>query len=308
MGRRRVAYLLCWAGCVVFYFAYRMWFAWITLVAVTLLPLFSLLISLPGLLKVKFQFRLPADILMGETCQLRMKPAGYSALLPWQSRLVVEKPMTGERWTIENGQELPTEHCGGLICRGTKAAVYDCLGLFSRHSRKSMEARLVVRPVPVSVDLLPGFHRNISHSWRPKPGSGFSENHEVRLYRPGDSVQQIHWKLSAKTGKLMLREPMEPAGKRVLIRLVLTGEPDDLDRKLGKLQWIASYLQENNIGFHLECLSGVGKETWFVDHNTNFRHVLDRMMFLPKADTEATWGETEPSGWLYEIGGGEHEE
>ncbi|MBR2633811.1 MAG: DUF58 domain-containing protein, partial [Lentisphaeria bacterium] len=45
-------------------------------------------------------------------------------------------------------------------------------------------------------------------SGRPKPGGGYGENYEIRQYRPGDNLNQIHWKLSAKVGDLMLREPM----------------------------------------------------------------------------------------------------
>ena len=56
----------------------------------------------------------------------------------------------------------------------------------------------------------PDLDRYIARAWKPKSGGVCRRNHELRLYRPGDSLNQVHWKLTAKTGKWMIRQPMEP--------------------------------------------------------------------------------------------------
>ena len=42
MVKRWLRYLAVWISCLIFYFAYRQWMAWIILMSVSLLPLLSL--------------------------------------------------------------------------------------------------------------------------------------------------------------------------------------------------------------------------------------------------------------------------
>jgi hypothetical protein len=97
------------------------------------------------------------------------------------------------------------------------------------------------------VDDLPSLARYAGRAWKPKPGGGFAENHEIRLYRPGDKMNQIHWKLSSKMNKLMVREAMEPVQDRVLVEMILRGTPEELDRKFGRLLWTGNYLLEQGL-------------------------------------------------------------
>lgn len=53
------------------------------------------------------------------------------------------------------------------------------------------------------------------------PGGSFFPTNEIREFLPGDKIRQIHWKLSARTGKILVRDLGKPEGFPVLIFLQL---------------------------------------------------------------------------------------
>ena len=109
---------------------------------------------------------------------------------------------------------------GGYRVTVEKARVCDYLGLFSFRVRKCREQTVLVRPKSQAVEDLVDPRGMEINAWVPKPGGGYAENHEHRLYRPGDNLNQLHWKLSAKVGDLILREPMEPVQGAVLLTVL----------------------------------------------------------------------------------------
>lgn len=50
-----------------------------------------------------------------------------------------------------------------------------------------------------------------------RKGNDHSEIYDIREYMPGDDIRSIHWKLSSKTDKLILREPSDPSHYHVMI-------------------------------------------------------------------------------------------
>lgn len=304
MAVRRIIYLLTWIGCVIFFCAYRQWLAWYTLVAVSTLPVFSLLLSLPGMLTARLRTKLPGAVTMGTPVMLTLGCESEMPALPWRCRVVLERPLTGEKWILKKGQALPTEHCGTILVDFQKAKIYDYLGLFRLPLKTPGQWVLSVRPNPVSMESLPEAYLDLG--WKPKPGGGFSENHELRLYRPGDNVQQIHWKLSGKTGKLILREPMEPARRQVLVRLELSGSPVTLDRKMGQLLWLGNQLLEKGIHFEIQCHTGTGRVCRPVTNHQALEQALDDLLNRPRAEGRAA-GWSAVRGRQYYIGGGTDE-
>lgn len=165
---------------------------------------------------------------------------------------------------------------------------------------------VTVWPEPLPVSELPSLERFLSVSWQPKPGGGFSENHELRLYRPGDRLNQVHWKLSAKTGKTIVREPMEPTQRRMLVELVLSGTPEELDRKLGRLLWLGGHLLELELSFELRALTGEGEFLWPVASPETLQSAAGRLLRTPAAPLDAEMT-CMAAAWRYRIGGGKDE-
>lgn len=55
-------------------------------------------------------------------------------------------------------------------------------------------------------------------------GSDLTEPFRLREYAPGDSLRQIHWKLSSKLDRLVIREPGMPAARTLLVFWDRSGE------------------------------------------------------------------------------------
>lgn len=306
MAERRIGYLAALIGCTVFFWAYRQWLSWLLLMIVVFLPWFSFLVSLPAMLLTSVTVCCPEVIPMGEYAQAKFQGRCILPIPPVRGRLFVERILTGERWLLRSGMPLPTEHCGGLRITPKRIWVYDYLGLVGLPVRKKQPFTVLVRPGDVPQADPPELSRYLVNAWKPKPGGGFAENHELRLYRPGDNLRQLHWKLSAKTGKLILREPMEALRGLALLTMELTGTPQELDHKLGTLQWLSGYLLSKDVPHQLHCLTGRGMETFSVKHEPDIRDMIDDLLRTPGADPEQQPNYIRAS-WSCHIGGEHHE-
>ena len=300
MLRRWLLYLAVLAGCAVFLVAYQQWHAWVILLAVLALPVLGLVVSLPMMLSTRLQLVLPSHCNAGDRIPAAAELHGPLGLPLVRWRILVQS--FGKSSQQKPDTPLPTVHCGVLNCRLAKVRIYDCLGLFFRIPLRRKNHRIFVRPKPVSVPNLPLLERRLTTSWRPKHGGGFAENHELRLYRPGDSLNQIHWKLSAKAGKYIIREAMEPGGSQAVLSLTLGGTPEEMDRKLGRLLWLGTHLLEKNLRFYIRARSGMQILQLEADSQDSLLCALDQLLAAPPAAADAPADDFH-SPRLYAIGG-----
>lgn len=303
MAGKRLLYLAILLGCGLFYIAYGQWLAWFVLMAVVLLPWFSLALSLPAM--ASFGIRPAGQPLLeiGGDPELWLLGSCPLPMPPFRGDLVVRRAFTGESFRYWPDTTPLTEHCGGYTVTLKKVRIFDYLGLFSLPVRKKGSLTILVRPRPVAMTLPEDLHRQIHMQWKPKAGGGFSENHELRQYHPGDSINQIHWKLSAKTGELMLREPMEPQDGLVLLTLHLRGTPEVLDRKLGRLLWLGNRLLEQELPFELRCLTGNGVLNWNIGEVSTLHKAVDSLLCQPVAEEGDLREQSFSARWYCHIGG-----
>ena len=287
---------------LIFYWAYRQWLSWLVLMAVVWTPWLSLLVSLPAMLCCRMQAVCPTRLTAGEGASLALSCRNPFPIPAVRGRVLVQRRLTGQHWKLTNGDRLPTDHCGTLTVNLKRAWCYDYLGLFRFPVRRREHGVLTVLPRPVAVEPLPDITRYMANGWRPKAGGGFAENHELRLYRPGDSLRQVHWKLSAKTGKLVYREPMEALRGRAVITARLSGSPGALDVKLGKLRYISAFLLQNDISHTLVCLTGDGPVEQVVTKEEDLIPALTRILACPPAGSDMELGFV-PAAWRYHVGG-----
>lgn len=306
MAGRRIVYLTVLLGCLGFYLAYQQWLAWFLLLTVGLLPWFSLGISLPAMLRFRAEVFGPQQVSMGEEAQVQL--LGYNRLPvpPFRGRLRLVRRTTGERWKHKALLPLPTDHCGALEATPERVRVYDYLGLIGLPVKNVAGRVFLVRPRPVEIPDLPELERYLARAWRPKPGGGFSENHELRLYRPGDCLNQIHWKLTAKTGKITIREPMEPDRGLVLVTMNLRGTPEVLDRKFGRLVWLGNHLLEVGLDFEIRALTADGVQSFPVTAEAGLWEAVDTLLSVNPAPEGDLRNMNYNADWHYHIGGGVH--
>lgn len=303
MAMRRLLYLAVLLGCGIFYIAYGQWLAWFLLVTVAVLPWFSLMLSMPAMM----HFRIcPAgqEILeMWDNTELWLLGSCTYPMPPFRGTLILRRCFDGQTQRYREDMEPLTNHCGGITVTAHRVRICDYLGLFSMPVWKKESKTILVRPQPVPVPLPEDLHRHVSMQWKPRCGGGFAENHELRQYRPGDSLNQVHWKLSAKTGELILREPVEPVQGRVLLTMHLRGTPEETDRKFGRLLWLGNHLLEQALPFEIRCLTGEGILHFSVEDTSALRRAIDTLLCRSFADEGDIREQGFSAPWHCHIGG-----
>ena len=303
MTSRRIAYLCILAGCLVFYFCYQQWMSWIILLTVLTIPWLSLLLSLPAMIQFRGEIEAPDHTAMGEEARAELWGLSHLPQPRFLGRLTREDLFTGETARHNPRHPLPTAHCGGIRLTVKRLRICDYLGLFSLPVRRIEPRTLVVRPSCVAMEDMPDLSRCVIRSWKPKHGGGFAENHELRLYRPGDCLNQVHWKLSAKTGQLILREPMEPLVDRLVLTMDLLGTRADLDRTFGQMLWLSGKLLEQGMVHEIRCLTGDGIIIHPVSDPAQLTSALDDLLCRPAAPGGTIRDRAVGAVWQYHVGG-----
>ncbi|MBO5317500.1 MAG: DUF58 domain-containing protein [Oscillospiraceae bacterium] len=299
---RRITYGTVLACSFLFYCFFEEWFAWILLLMTACLPIFSLAVSLVPMLMTKWTFCCPQRVQVGVPARIAPELSGPLPAPPVRCRVKLQNRLTGDRYVGEPGEHVPTDHCGLVSVTCHKPYIYDYLGLFRWKLKNHPERALYVWPRPIAQDLPATVAQRTVTLWRPKPGGGFSENHDLRLYRPGDDLRNIHWKMAAKTGKLIYREAMEPVQKELQLTLTLSGTPEELDRKLGRLLYLSSRLLEQELTHQVVCHVEKGCLTLPVTDVPSQEQMLRTLLATPATKGEAIPPEERSSLACY-IGG-----
>ena len=261
MLHARILYIAALLGALLFHTYYTGWFSWYLLMLAVILPWFSLLCSLRPMLRLRLQADMPSVSGLGEPACLRMGCAEKLRLSPpFRFESVIFDCMgdTACRQRIylsgsKTAQvELPTHHAGAYVCSLEKGRVYDYLGIFCFPFKLPALGELLVFPEAISPEETPSLTQLTARQYRAKPAGGFSETHDLRDYRPGDSMRDIHWKVSAKTDSLIVREPIEPVRSQAILSFDLSGARDTVDRTLGLLQWMSTWLLSQELP-HTVC-------------------------------------------------------
>lgn len=303
MAGRRIIYLAVLAGLLVFYVFYREWFAWFSLVLGLCLPPFSLVLSLPAVCTVRGRFRCPDTLAPGRPARAAASVSSPLPVPPFRCRLRVTHAITGNTRIQKVTDPLPTGVCGRLTLQPVRPRIYDYLGLFRFPLRRWEPAGILIWPAEVPMESVPDFSPPPESLEKASPDRDFSDRQELRPYRPGDSLRQIHWKLSAKTGELIFRELTVPVTSRIRLALVLSGSGAELNRKLGQLLWLGSWLLERQIPWEIAAVTGAGFFCVPVDHPEDFRAAMTRLLSSPAAADSVPCPKPPPDCRQYEIRG-----
>ncbi len=256
-----------------FRLSYRGWFAPVLFWALAVSPLLILLFSLPSMLSMRLSLETKSTVMRGEQAELRLCFSSRS-LLPvgtLRLRITVENRFTKQTlsytpryYSQRSGSAsfpIPTDACGALVVRVQRWDCLDLFGLFRIRKSNPDPAVCVVLPAPKEPDHLVDFEAALQTPTRlrPKYGGGYAEEHELREYRPGDMSNSIHWKLSSKADKLIVREALEEANKDIFLILSRVGTDD---RGLEVLYWLSLELLKRELPHRIaaDSLYTVGNE------------------------------------------------
>ncbi|HCT93174.1 MAG TPA: hypothetical protein DF613_17580 [Lachnospiraceae bacterium] len=118
--------------------------------------------------------------------------------------------------------QLPGAGCYDIRVKGMR--IYDLTGLawISKRVNRSASVRVLPDIQPVGVRLtepVRSFFGDAEVYDEDRAGQDTDEVFQIRSFRPGDKLQSIHWKLSAKTDDLMVREYSLPKACPVVLFL-----------------------------------------------------------------------------------------
>lgn len=300
MKKNRLIYLTLLVGSGLLLYNLPGWMSSVIFTVVVCMPILSLLLTLPAICTMKIYMDFPSDVRMGQHIKVQFCTETAWPEPPIQGKLLVEQPLTGEKQIMDFPAVLKADHCGGRCIQLTEYRIHDYMGLFSLRLRKPMPGWAVVHPVPVAMEYTAKLPQQSADFWRPKPGGGFGENHELRPYREGDHLKQIHWKMTAKTGKLIYRETMIPNHTLATLQVDLNGTAEELDRKMGRLDWIGKKWVQSGISFYIRALTGDGVREWMVRDMLEMNRAMNELMRCPGSPAGSIREEEE---WSVYIGG-----
>ena len=265
MVSRRIFYVVLVGAAVLFQIFFRFYLSTFVLVLILVLPVLSLLLSLPGLVGGRLLvFPQSPTAAQGEQAVFQItlhNPSPFPLIRP-RARLVWTNQLTGEtgRSRMDVGLQEPVSltvtasHCGRLVCRTAGVWSCDLLGLFPLPVRQGPEGAVLVLPPRLELeqgeDLTGG--QNDGVVLRPRPGGGPGEDYDLREYRPGDPLRSVHWKLSSKLDELVVRETLEPQQAAIVVTYDHFGTPEVLDRTFAQLCALSRWLLEQDRPHHIQ--------------------------------------------------------
>jgi len=288
MAGRRILYSAVLAGALLFQITNDNYLARFLLILCIALPILSLVMSLPGMVRCRVVLSArPAALSRGEKGEWTVGGESFAGLpLSRVSlRLTVRNGLTSER-TVRRlkltgvathcpTQLLaPTGHCGVLELRADRVRVCDYLGLFTWRLPPPAPAALVCRPAAVQVEppVIPE-GRGVRSVPLGSGRRGAGETYELREYRPGDPMRDVHWKLSSKWDELIVRERSQDNTPLPLLTLDLWGRPERLDAVLDQLLGLSDALLRVQQSHAVLWLDGDGEPQFYPVTDTREQEV-----------------------------------
>jgi uncharacterized protein (DUF58 family) len=115
--------------------------------------------------------------------------------------------------------DLDTSRRGNLIVGPLVLRRVDVMGLVVAERRISGTATLAVRPRRYPLRMLPtGRRRDLEGPTR-ESSAGTASFHQLREYVPGDDLRLIHWRSTAKTGTLVVKQMVDTTRPEILVIL-----------------------------------------------------------------------------------------
>lgn len=241
-------------------------------VAMVLVPLVTLPVNIWVRKKVKLTVSAEPNLRKGSSGSFTLTVENPTAvpvfrmqcLLRTENQLNREEQRIPVRtWLPLRGKQAVTlqagsDYCGRIKISAAKVTVYDCFGLIGISCPLDAAAYMTVQPdtFEMSVTMLPdsGIIDESEVYSEERPGNDMTETYQIREYVPGDSMRQIHWKLSNKFDRLIVRDPAMPVIQNVLVFWERTGEsgnPEAIDAQAEIIVSLCKSLLDNSIQFRV---------------------------------------------------------
>ena len=226
--------------------------------ALLVLPLGSLPIHLFLRKRLRVRVEAPAVVRKGDEGGVTICLENPTLLpaLRIRCRVTTRNQLNGERctrnvmtWAFPKGQRrtslrLGSEYCGRIRISVEQVKLYDCFGLIGVKTQPDAHSACVVQPDTFLQTLVlspAAAHIDDTEDYsNERPGYDLSEMFQIRDYVPGDSQRQVHWKLSHKYGKLIVKDPSLPITRSAAVFWERTEEAPTADRTDAEAEIVVS--------------------------------------------------------------------
>lgn len=191
-----------------------------------------------------------------------------NSFLGTSGEITVKMPIS-MKYTEHVDLPFAVQYCGLIIVKMTALEYRDPMGLIRIRMPLQASAESVVLPNAQSdmEDRRDGFQTGISEAEETlSKGYDFAEVTDMREYRPGDRIKDIHWKLSAKKQDLMVKERTSVAQSQVILLLDLSYEEYEMISAVVELAYgVAESFLETYVPVRL---------LWWDQQNYDFNEIV----------------------------------
>ena len=281
---------------------------------VLLILMFVVAVVMPTLMEAhtRFSFVLKPGCQVGQDLDLsieverpRFLPTGRM-----DGELVCRNTMRGESFTVplelsatrlgkaRFSLPLDTDACGKFDISIDGLWLYDPFALFRRRKHIGFSASYTV--YPQLIDLMVVLERaprsaSAGITYDPhRRGQDKTETFEIRDYQITDSLRSVHWKLSTKLDRMVVREASHPSNYDILVlvdmgnRFARTNARVSDAVLVGVLDLTASIrfdLRRRGLGHNIALRDGDHVADFMVDTPMSYSSALDLLVSTPIADT-----------------------
>lgn len=175
----------------------------------------------------------------------------------WLSLSAAAKGRTQTRF------ELKSAYCGYLTLEIRELVLLDWFGFLGVSRKVDAKGKVSILPDTFEANVSVGISyvsAQDADNWSPYvKGNDYTEVFALREYVPGDSLKQIHWKLSSKFGQLIVKEPSLPLEKSLLLfwdKNAGTAKPEEMDAMAEVVASVGQALAAQGIYFTLGWTEG----------------------------------------------------
>ncbi len=305
-----------WTGNKMMYIAGILWLV---------IPFVSTMLNLYLRKKIRVIVRMPAAVAKNEkmpgtvTVQndSRLPLSAICCEVTTKNHLTGEKAVTYLTFGgISSGQtessyEVRSEHCGYLQVYASKIWLMDWIGFLPVRCKDAEQRSELMSGEQNAEAVLPDtfqphIYMNLAQtaqedadSWsQTQRGNDLSEIYAMRDYVPGDSLKQIHWKLSSKRGQLIVREPSLPIEKSLLLfwdKNAREASPEEMDAMAECAASVSQGILNLGYSFTLGWTEGQKVRTEYIEQEEDLLQMVPMML---KHGVEMTTGSGEYLGEL----------
>lgn len=201
----------------------------------TLLPLVGSVLCLMARKKLRLRLQFPVLGNCGVPLEGKLEAENPTRLPIGQliCRVELENRLTGQREVIKvrvypgvraSAQvklAFTSRYCGYVKISTKRIWLTDLTGVFMIPVPLQAQTKLTALPELLSANVhmqYPAVTPDDGESWlEGRKGSDHTEILQLREYVPGDSIRQIHWKLSSKLDRTIVKDPSFPVSRSLLI-------------------------------------------------------------------------------------------